>query len=286
MFRWLLMALVPVLILPGAVVAFDLQVSPHRVRDGGAFLVHLAAPGLVSGHIRFLEREYPFEAASEEVRVLVPVPIDSHAGTTPLRLVYLDRQGRRHRIGTAVEVLPGDYPVERLTLPERMVSPRRPEVVERIRREQARLERLFAEVTPARFWQGVVAPVDDPVGSRFGRRRILNGKPRSPHGGVDFRSPRGRQVRSPAAGRVVLAGDLFFTGNTLVIDHGGGLFSILAHLQDSLVGEGSDVVAGQTVGTVGATGRATGPHLHWTLRLRRVKVDPLAVLALFNGGSP
>ena len=119
----------------------------------------------------------------------------------------------------------------------------------------------------------------DPANSAFGTRSILNGQPRSPHSGADFRSAAGTPIKAPNAGRVVLAGDRYFTGNTVIIDHGLGLFSLFAHLSEVSVKEGDSVQSGEVVGKVGATGRVTGPHLHWSVRLSGARVDPLSLLA-------
>src|SRR5439155_1702388 len=121
---------------------------------------------------------------------------------------------------------------------------------------------------------------DDQANSGFGTRSIFNGRQRSAHGGTDFLSRQGTPVRSPNAGLVVAARDLYFTGNTVIIDHGLGLFSLLAHLSRLVVQEGDTVAAGQVVGLVGATGRVTGPHLHWAVKVSGARVDPLSVLAV------
>jgi murein DD-endopeptidase MepM/ murein hydrolase activator NlpD len=114
--------------------------------------------------------------------------------------------------------------------------------------------------------------------SAFGTRSIFNGEPRSAHGGADFRSPAGTPVRAPAGGRVLLARDLYYTGLTAMIDHGAGLISLFAHLSSIDVVPGAVVKPGEMLGKVGATGRVTGPHLHWTVRVSGARVDPLAVL--------
>src|SRR5207237_2671212 len=131
-----------------------------------------------------------------------------------------------------------------------------------------------------------VPPVPSTVASHFGARSIFNGQVRSPHSGADFPSPTGAPVAAPNAGRVVLARDLYFSGNTVVLDHGLGLFSPLAHLSVIDVREDDRVVAGQEVGKVGATGRVTGPHLHWAVRVDGARVDPLAVLAMLGRETP
>ena len=122
----------------------------------------------------------------------------------------------------------------------------------------------------------------DPANSAFGARSIFNGQPRSPHGGADFLSAAGTPVKAPNAGRVALARDLYFTGNTVVIDHGLGLFSLFAHLSAIDVQAGAAVGTGDVVGRVGATGRVSGPHLHWTVRAGGARVDPLSLLEVLG----
>jgi murein DD-endopeptidase MepM/ murein hydrolase activator NlpD len=132
--------------------------------------------------------------------------------------------------------------------------------------------------------------VPDEANSSFGTRSIYNGQPRSPHSGADFLSPAGRPVKAPNAGRIVLAASQYFTGNTVIIDHGLGLFSLLAHLSEIDVELGDTVAPGDVVGKVGATGRVTGPHLHWTVRVNNARVDPLSLLYVLGesprGGGP
>jgi murein DD-endopeptidase MepM/ murein hydrolase activator NlpD len=127
--------------------------------------------------------------------------------------------------------------------------------------------------------------VPQPANSAFGTRSVFNGEPRSPHAGTDFLSPAGTRIKAPNAGRVMIARELFFSGNTVVIDHGLGLFSLLAHLSRIDVHEGDLVERGALVGLVGATGRVTGPHLHWAVRAGDARVSALSLLAL-AGGPP
>jgi murein DD-endopeptidase MepM/ murein hydrolase activator NlpD len=121
------------------------------------------------------------------------------------------------------------------------------------------------------------------VSSPFGLRRILNGQPKSPHAGVDFRSPAGTAVRAAARGRVAFAGELYYTGRTVILDHGEGLFSLYAHLQTLACSPEAVLEAGTVLGTVGSTGRSTGPHLHWGVKLRGDRLDPLALTELLSG---
>jgi hypothetical protein len=174
------------------------------------------------------------------------------------------------------------FPTRRLTVDEGFVTPP-PQVTDRIAQEAALLDATWRRVTPERLWSvPFVRPVPQPANSRFGTRSIFNGQPRGAHGGADFLSPAGTPIHAPNGGRVAIARDLYFTGNTVVIDHGLGIFSMLAHLSAIDVGEGDRVEADQTVGLVGATGRVTGPHLHWAVRANGARVDPLSLLALLG----
>ena len=142
---------------------------------------------------------------------------------------------------------------------------------------------VYEQSGPEPAWRvGFTRPVPGPANSSFGTRSVFNGQPRSPHAGTDFLSGTGTPVLAPAGGRVVCARELFFTGNTVVIDHGLGVFSMLAHMSRLDVREGQVVDEGEGVGLVGATGRVTGPHLHWALRVGSARVDPLSALAILD----
>jgi murein DD-endopeptidase MepM/ murein hydrolase activator NlpD len=131
------------------------------------------------------------------------------------------------------------------------------------------------------LWHGQFdAPVPGTATSSFGRLTITNGKPAGRHQGADFRAATGTPVKAPNAGRVVLAQDLYFAGNTVIIDHGLGVFSLLAHLSRIAVRPGEIVARGDVVGESGATGRVTGPHLHWAVRLGDISVDPIALISV------
>jgi murein DD-endopeptidase MepM/ murein hydrolase activator NlpD len=178
----------------------------------------------------------------------------------------------------ALEVTPGGFEEKQLRVGPKFVElSARDEA--RAAREAARLKGIYAKVS-GRLWQGSFRlPVAAEPSPNFGQRRILNGQPRSPHAGVDFGARTGTPVRAAARGRVVLAEPLFFSGRTVVVDHGLGLFSLYAHLSRLGVRTGQKVEAGALLGAVGATGRATGPHLHWAVRLQGARVDPLGLVA-------
>lgn len=125
-------------------------------------------------------------------------------------------------------------------------------------------------------------PVNGPLSSPFGLRRFFNGEERNPHSGLDFAVPAGTPVKAPAAGRVILVGDYFFNGKTVFVDHGQGLISMFCHLSQIGVKAGDELTRGAVLGKVGATGRATGPHLHWNVSLNDARVDPAIFIGAFQ----
>ncbi len=174
------------------------------------------------------------------------------------------------------------YQTRQLTVAPRYVEPP-PEVGERIAREAQQQRAIFATATEERLWRGSWRrPVAGPATSAFGSRSVFNGQPRSPHSGADFRAAEGTPVTAPNVGKVVLTGDTYFSGGSVILDHGWGLYSYFAHLSAILVEEGDLVEPGQVIGHAGATGRVTGPHLHWTLRLNGARVDPLSLIDILE----
>ena len=178
----------------------------------------------------------------------------------------------------ALRVQSREFATRRLTVDPRFVDPPIDEGP-RIQREQARLDETFRLLTE-RLWRGrFVAPVPGRATSSFGRLTVLNAQPRGRHQGADFSAAVGTPVLAPNAGRVALAADVYLSGNTVVLDHGGGLFSLFARLSRTAVAEGAIVATGDRVGDVGATGRVTRPHLHWAVRVGDLSVDPQSLIA-------
>ena len=232
--------------------------------------------------VRAFEQDLsPFAENDRTWRVLVGIDIDTKPGK---HLVTIDAGGER-RTHTLL-VAPKKFPTRRLTVDQAFVDP--PESAkQRIEDESKLLASLWRASLPERLWtEPFVRPVPHAANSAFGTRSIFNGQPRNAHGGADFLSPAGTPVHSPNAGRVVIARSLYFSGNTVIVDHGLGLFSMLAHLSTIEVREGDRIEAGHVVGKVGATGRVTGPHLHWTVRAADARVDPLSLLAVLGQLAP
>jgi murein DD-endopeptidase MepM/ murein hydrolase activator NlpD len=155
------------------------------------------------------------------------------------------------------------------------------EELERIAEEREKVKRVWDSAESERqFARAFRLPVAARANASFGVRRVFNGQPRSSHDGVDLPGPEGEPVVAPAAAVVALADELYFSGGTVILDHGSGLFTTYFHLSRIDVEAGEAVGPGQRIGSVGATGRATGPHLHWGARLHRARVNPLDLLQL------
>ena len=260
----------------------------HRARSlqpGEVVLVTLeSAKPLRNASGYLLGREFPFYTSpgSRVWRGLVGIDLEARPGNQFLEMRGSRSDGSEFRVTHNLRILSKAFPTRRLTVDEQFVTPPK-EVEERIHRESQRMDEIFKTTTSVKMWRGpFAAPVPGPASSSFGRRSILNGKPRSPHTGTDFSADTGTVIQAPNAGRAVLVADLYFSGNTVIIDHGQGLYSLFAHLSKFSVHEGEEIKIRQTIGRVGATGRVTGPHLHWAVRLVGTHVDPQSLMEVLN----
>ena len=212
---------------------------------------------------------------------LVGFDLEVKPGTKPWQLAVLEAGRDPRTANGTVQLRARSFPVQKLSLPPGMVD-LDPETERRAVAEGERLQALYRTVTPERLWRGAFTrPVGGAEpGTGFGSRRIINGKPRMPHGGADYAAPTGTPVVAVNSGRVALVGDFFFPGRLVAIDHGLGLYSLYFHLDSAAVSQGDPVERGQTIGTVGATGRATGPHLHFGVHVAGARIDPATLLVL------
>ena len=252
---------------PGEVVVIDVRIDgPTRSLTARAF----------DRDLRF------FPAGPANVSsTLVGVDLTVDPGAHPVVVRAEGPDGTVDERTYTLDVEPKQFATRELTVNPNFVNPPA-EVIDRIQREAARLNAIFPVASPERLWNGgFLRPVPGEATSAFGRRSVFNGQPRSPHSGADFRAAEGTPILAPNHGVVVLAADTYFSGNVVILDHGWGLYSYFAHLSAIDVAEGESVNQGETVGKVGATGRVTGPHLHWTVRLNNARVDPVALLQLF-----
>lgn len=210
--------------------------------------------------------------------VIVGVGLDAAPG--PHHVVVRTLDGNKT---IDFNVVAKSYPEQRLTIPDqRKVNPL-PEDLERIGHESKLQSAAYARRTPIRrdllpFRQ----PVEGIYSSPFGLRRFLNDQPRSPHSGLDIAADTGTPIAAPAPATVALTGDFFFSGNVVYLDHGGGLVTMYGHLDRIDAKDGQEVDRGDIIGTVGATGRVTGPHLHWTVSIQGDRVDPIILMQEFD----
>jgi murein DD-endopeptidase MepM/ murein hydrolase activator NlpD len=267
---------------PGLAVTVDAR----SIQPGELVVLTVVTPDptdVVAAHA-FGHRVAAYRVDRATWRTLVGIDLATPPGRYP---VTFDATIGGHRLEatSTLDVRDKAFPTRELTVAEAFVNPPASET-NRIAAEGARLEAIWKVETPQRFWEGpFVRPVTEPANSAFGSRSVFNGQMRTPHSGADFLSPAGTPVHAPAAGRVVVAAPLYYSGNTVVIDHGLGLYSLFAHFSAIAVHESDLVAPGDVLGRVGATGRVTGPHLHWAVRVGGARVDPLSVLALL-GADP
>ena len=282
--RGILTIVAAVLFLPSALGAeegISIRIVPNLLSPGEAFLVRVNAGSPVTGMSgEVFGKKLYFMRRGTEYVALSGVDLFQEPGTYQLR-VEAGPEGAVSHEGWVrrIKVARKKFGKEVLYLPERVFLS--DEELKRVAQEKQELDKIWREELPKDLWAGpFVLPVRGSFGSKFGVRRIINGEPRSPHMGQDIKAPEGTPVAACNAGKVVFTGEQFFSGKSIVIDHGHGLYSMYFHLSEILVREGDEVGREQVIGKVGATGRAIGPHLHWGMRLQDMRVDPMSLLSL------
>ena len=253
--------------------------TPTSARPGDLVVLTIVTPAPVeSVRVRAFDRDLPsFGINKTTFSVLVGIDLAVVPGTYRIAI-----ESGATRIRFPLLVTARKFATRTLNVDPAFVNPP-PSAVPRIQREAKELEGIWQSSMSPKLWDGAfVPPVPQPANSAFGTRTILNGEARSPHSGADFGSPTGTPIKAPNAGRVVLADSLYYTGNTIVIDHGLGLYSLFAHLSEIGVHAEDPVKTGDVIGAVGATGRVTGPHLHWSVRVNGARVDPVSLLEVLG----
>lgn len=241
----------------------------HAPVPGGIAVIALGPASAGQPAARWNEQPLAVVAHDGRWYALLGIPLDTLPA--PLEITVSDPAGER-RLSVPVGIR--NYPEQRLIIKERRLVEPDPADLARIEAEQAHtagVKRHFSATAPDTAF---ARPAAGRLSSRFGLRRFFNGEARNPHNGLDFAAPAGAPVRAPAAGVVADTGNYFFNGNTVFVDHGHGLISAYMHLSRIAVRPGQRLARGELIGAVGATGRSTGPHLHWTVILNNTPVDP------------
>jgi murein DD-endopeptidase MepM/ murein hydrolase activator NlpD len=274
----------------GCTAGTKLRLSAPEASQGSLLLMELkSTKPLAEVQGEWDGRSVPFWQAAEAENArkgLLGVDLEKAPGEYELRVTGQTASGEKISCSVMVAVQKGQFATEKLQVEKQFVEPS-PEQIKRANEERQRLRDIFDRVTPERLWDGPFRiPLDGvTTGSNFGKRRILNGNPGSPHGGMDLPGATGTPVHAAQRGRVALAEELFFSGNTVVVDHGLGIYTLYAHLSEIDVKAGDALETGAVLGKVGATGRVTGPHLHWGLTVERARVNPLLLVKLLGGSS-
>ena len=270
-------ALSLLLLLAGPLGAAEgLEVWPPELEQGQPLVARACLGQGVQGpgaELSLLGRRLPMVAGPGGCLVgMAGVDLDDKPG--PVHLEVLS--GDKVLLSRTLTVHARDYGTRKITVDGKFME-LSPQNLARYQDETARQKAVYASLLPRMLWSGPWRPpLDSAVVGIFGRRSLVNGQPRSPHGGVDLRGAMGTPVLAPAAGRVALVLDTYFSGLTVLIDHGLGVVSGYRHFSKALVREGQMVRPGQVIGLVGMSGRVTGPHLHFDMHLAGARVDPLA----------
>ena len=212
---------------------------------------------------------------------LVGIPLSTVPQKAIIELEWVDSRGR-HTARVAVSIVEGNYKKEALRVATRHIKPS-PQNMQRIKNEKKDIRRIYASSSNTRLWYGSFnKPLASDITSAFGTHRLFNGQLQSYHRGTDFRAKAGTPVYASNFGIVRLAKNLFYSGNIVIVDHGKGIFTNYAHLSKIQVTAGQHVARGDQIGLSGATGRVSGPHLHWGVKINGSYVDPLQFLAVIS----
>jgi murein DD-endopeptidase MepM/ murein hydrolase activator NlpD len=228
---------------------------------------------------RLLTRTIAFFRTPTGYASLVGIDMEDPPGPHELT-VEINTEGEVRRLSYNVLVIKQKFPSQHLTLPKDQVDLDEASLI-RVKAEQQQVRSVLEVVSADRLWNGgFIEPLTGTITGAFGRLRIINGQVKNPHNGEDISAPLGSDVVAIGDGLARLTVDHFFSGKGLFVDHGLGLYSMYFHLNDVLVQDGARVTKGQVIGKVGASGRATGPHLHWAVRINGARVNPYALLKL------
>lgn len=238
-------------------------------------------PDLREVVVSWNDRNIPFVRDNDRWITVIGIDLDTEVGEHRAETTFHFAGGSRETRAEIIDVKGKTFPTTRLTVAPKYVE-LSPEDQARAAADSKEIRAVYAQLTPRKYWTGPFrSPIPGVTGGRnFGHRRIFNDQPRAPHSGADLRASTGTEILAANTGRVVLAKDYFFNGNSVFIDHGLGVYTMYLHLSKISVKVGDVVKGGQVIGLAGATGRVTGPHLHWGARILDARVDPFSLFEL------
>jgi murein DD-endopeptidase MepM/ murein hydrolase activator NlpD len=262
-----------------AVIGILLAATLYTAAQGSAVQLKLPdEPGTKSVQVMWQEKSVPAFRVDDAWTTLLGIDLDTKPGTHAAEALLTRDDGSVERREIAIEVAARKFPVTRLKVEPRFTQLSRTDQ-ERANRESKEVGAIYRRITTDLVPdEAFIVPIPGGSGRNFGERRVFNGQARAPHSGADLRAAAGTPVHATNRGRVVLAKNLFFTGNTVIVDHGLGIYSLYAHLSRIDVERGAVVKSNQIIGLAGATGRVTGPHLHWAIRMQGARVDPFSLV--------
>jgi murein DD-endopeptidase MepM/ murein hydrolase activator NlpD len=270
-----------------------ITLSAKDVTNGSLLLLqiesHKLDPPVRDMRLTFQQHEYPVYphpvTPAENHFGLVAIPFRTAPGPANLVLAWTNAAGDHSR-AIPFRVVAGKYKTDELKVDSSRVNPNK-KSIERAQKEARKIKRIYAEGSITRLWEGdFQLPMTSDITSPFGNKRVFNGKLKSFHNGVDFRARSATPVFAANSGVVKLAENLFYSGNAVVIDHGTGVFTIYAHLSRIDVAAGQHIKKGQRLGLTGATGRVSGPHLHWGVKVKGIAVNPLQLIEVVSSLLP
>ncbi|MBI5969233.1 MAG: M23 family metallopeptidase [Deltaproteobacteria bacterium] len=280
--------LIPVLLLSTGKATYakdNLRVEhlPKVVKQGEVCLIRALGPAsLKSIYGEFQGERFPIAVGAKNgtYEGFIGIDMSTRPARYEIKVVATDGGSRVYSSALSLKVEKVDFGIQKLSLPSSMVD-LDAKTLERVNKEARQLKALFQAFRDERLWRGAfIRPVEGEISAPFGLSRIINGQHRSPHTGIDLRAEEGTPVLACNSGMVVLVDQLFFSGKSVILDHGWGLYSMYFHLSEALVKEGDRISTGAMLGRVGSTGRSTRPHLHWGIRINGARVDPLSLLKI------
>jgi len=269
--------------------AFDVSkvtYSSHKVSNGTTLLLEFEEQKDIEYlSVAFGDREFlvhPNPLKSDIKYALVPVNYYEKRENKPLHIHY-KKEDKRKVQTLLFKVVEGDYEKEEIQVSSDKVNPQDPAVKKRIAKEYNEAMKIYARVTPKSYITSpFILPIESKITSEFGKARLYNGSLKGYHSGTDFRAKVGTPIKAANNGEVALVKERFYSGGTVLIDHGNGIFTCYFHMSSFSVQEGQKVKKGEVIGLSGESGRVTGPHLHFSARIDGVQVDPMQFVSLIN----